>query len=304
MFTWLTKSVFKTLSSSAVTAARVNWRPRCAHGERLIFVGGAPRSGTTLLQHIMDSHPDVFGGPEFDSIPAITETWRQVVASLEHGRIAVFCTREQIDEAFANLIEHLLLPVADASGARLLSEKTPLNALVFADLLELLPRCRAIHIVRDPRAVMASLLNVGARGRARQQPMPPPTLEVEAAVRLTKQAVAAGLAAQQRFPQRVLTLTYEALVHDPQPAIRQVCAFLGLAFDPAMLEPHIRKHPAQDALVQLDNGVWLDPQLGYRAIETSRTEVWRKQLNAAEVQAINAAFRELPGFAALGYVLE
>lgn len=34
-------------------------------GERLIFTGGAARSGTTLVQNILDSHPDIVGGPEF-----------------------------------------------------------------------------------------------------------------------------------------------------------------------------------------------------------------------------------------------
>jgi len=77
-----------------------------------------------------------------------------------------------------------------------------------------------------------------------------------------------------------------------------------LTFHPAMLQPHARKHPAQDSLVQLDNGVWLDPQLGYRPIETSRTDVWRTQLNATQVQAINAAFKDLPSFSNLGYGLD
>jgi protein-tyrosine sulfotransferase len=291
MFTWLTKRV-EALARSTIAPDHLSRQPLRAQGERLIFVGGAPRSGTTLLQHIIDSHPNAFGGPEFDSIPAIVETRRQLLAGLEHGRITVFCTRQQIDEAFAHLIEQLL------------REKTPLNALVFADLLEFLPACRAVHIIRDPRAVVASLLQVGARGQAKCQPMPPTTLEVEAAIHLTKQAVAAGLAAQHRFPQRTLTLIYEELVQQPEPVIHRLCAFLGLTFHHAMLQPQASKHPAQDSLVRLDDGVWLDPQLGYRSIETSRTDVWRRQLDAAQVQAINAAFRDLPGIHGLGYALE
>ena len=40
-------------------------------GSRFIFVGGAPRSGTTLVQNMLDSHPDILGGPEFIHIPDI-----------------------------------------------------------------------------------------------------------------------------------------------------------------------------------------------------------------------------------------
>ncbi|MEO1139914.1 MAG: sulfotransferase, partial [Pseudomonadota bacterium] len=39
------------------------------NGRGMIFVGGPPRSGTTLLQRIMGAHQDVFAGPEFDFIP-------------------------------------------------------------------------------------------------------------------------------------------------------------------------------------------------------------------------------------------
>src|SRR5262245_55835412 len=185
-------------------------QPGRAEGERLVFVGGAPRSGTTLLQHVLDSHPDVFGGPEFDCVPILIETWRQVKASLEHGRITVFCSREQIDAAFARLIEGLLLPAADAAGARLLSEKTPLNALYFSELLAIMPRCRAIHVVRDPRAVVASLLNVGSRGKAKGEAVPPTTTDVQAAIPFVRSAMDGGCYAQYLYPQRVLTVTYES----------------------------------------------------------------------------------------------
>jgi hypothetical protein len=243
----------------------------------------------------------VFGGPEFDCVPTLIETRRQVVAALANGRITVFCTQEQIDAAFALLIEKLLLPAADTNGAWLLSEKTPLNARYFAELLALLPRCHAIHIVRDPRAVIASLLNVGRRGRARNQVMPLTTLDVHAAIEFTRQTVDAGFHAQHICPERTLTLTYEAFVTQAEHEERRLCAFLGLEFEPAMLEPHAKGHPAQVDLVKLDNGVWLDPQLGYREIESSRIDVWRRDLDATQVAAINAAFRDHPGYRRLGY---
>jgi protein-tyrosine sulfotransferase len=279
-------------------------RPRRAEGERLVFVGGAPRSGTTLLQHVLDSHPDVFGGPEFDCVPTLIETWRQVKASLECGRITVFCCREQIDAAFARLIEDLLLPAADAAGARLLSEKTPLNALYFAELLAMMPRCRAIHVVRDPRAVVASLLNVGSRGKARGEPVPPTTTDVLAAIPFVRAAVDGGCYAQYLYPQRVLTVTYEALVGQPESTISRACDFLGVRFDPRMLAPHAQQHPGLGAIVQLDGGVWQDPKLGHRAIETTRIDVWRRDLGADQLTQVNAAFRDHPGYRALGYLFE
>jgi protein-tyrosine sulfotransferase len=183
-----------------------------SQGERLVFVGGAPRSGTTLLQHILDSHPNVFGGPEYDCIPTIIITWRQVVDAHVRGRLTAFNSREQIDAAFTALIENLLLPAAEARNAEPLSEKTPFNVMVFTDLLELLPRCRAIHIVRDPRAVIASLLNVGRRAQANNEPILPWATNFYAAIPFVIDALNAGFQAQHRFGERLLTFTYEALV--------------------------------------------------------------------------------------------
>jgi len=276
-------------------------QPPSPDGSRLLFVGGAPRSGTTLLQHILDSHPDVFGGPEFDCIPAIMRAWRSVVAALEQGRIAVFCSRAQIDTSFATMIESLLLPAADAHGSRLLSEKTPFNVLVLSDLLELFPKCRAIHVVRDPRGVVASMLKVADRIRAKNAPAPDFVQDVRSAAEFTTASLNAGFHAEGAFPGRVLTLTYETLVREPEPAIKRACAFLDIPFYPEMLQPHSKKHPAEDAIQRLDDGRWLDPALGSRPIEVSRVAVWQQELDAAQIDHVNAAFRDHPGLRALGY---
>jgi protein-tyrosine sulfotransferase len=301
MLAWMKSALTRRMASLVLRQEPRQFR---SQGERLVFVGGAPRSGTTLLQHILDSHPNVYGGPEYDCIPKIIETWRRVVDSLVRGRITAFNSREQIDAAFAALIENLLLPAADDKNAELLSEKTPFNVNVFTELLELLPQCRAIHIVRDPRAVIASLLNVGRRAQANNQPVLPWAKDLDAALPFVKEALDAGFQAQQRFEERLLTLTYEALVSRPEGTIRRVCTFLNLPFDPAMLEPHAQKHPEQDAVAKLDNGTWLDPNLGFRPIEGSRVRVWQTELETSQIAAVNAAFRDHSLLRSLGYTFE
>jgi len=300
MLAWLTRS---RIGSARIRRAQKQ-RASEPTGRRLVFVGGAPRSGTTLLQHMLDSHPEIFGGPEFDCIPTIIQTWQRVVQAFDAGRIAVFCTRPQIDRTFAALVENLLLPAADANGAKLLSEKTPFNVLVFAGLLELLPECRAIHIVRDPRAVISSMLQVAARCRVKGEPVAYFIDDIHSAIRFTNDCLTAGYHAGQRHPDRVLTLSYETLVSHPDLIADRLCSFLNLTHRPEMLQPHAVKHPGQDELAKVDNGTWLDPSLAIRPIERSRLTAWSGALSPEHAELIQSSFRDHPALKALGYELK
>src|SRR5204863_9372309 len=134
-------------------------------GERLIFVGGPPRSGTTLVQKVLCAHPDVAGAGEFDFIPTIVGVRDKMRASVRSGRISEHTSEDAVDAAFGELVERLLLPLADRRGRQFLVEKTPHNVLVFSDLASLLPRARFVLVVRDPRDIVASMLDVGDRMR-------------------------------------------------------------------------------------------------------------------------------------------
>ena len=56
-----------------------------ARGEQFIFVGGAARSGTTLVQNILDSYPYIIGGPEFRNIPSIIKLRNELHESIAGG---------------------------------------------------------------------------------------------------------------------------------------------------------------------------------------------------------------------------
>ncbi|OWK38565.1 sulfotransferase family protein [Fimbriiglobus ruber] len=287
--------------NSALATGDTNPSLRAAKGERLVFVGGAPRSGTTLFQLILDSHPRVFGGPEFDCLPNIAHAWRRVVDALDAGRITAFCTRDQIDTCFGTLVENLLLPAADARGADVLCEKTPFNVLVFSFLLEMLPRSRGVHVVRDPRAVVSSMLAVGARSRAKGAPTPDFVETVGAAVRFTRQCLDSGFAAAERFPDRLLTIQYESLVADPANEIKRVCGFLGVEFDDRMLAPDRQPHLDLDAILVTNDGTWVDPTLDLQGIARTRTAAWERDLTRDQIGLVCEEFRGHPLLRRLGY---
>jgi hypothetical protein len=256
-------------------------------GERLILVGGAPRSGTTLVQNLLDSHPQILGGPEFLHLPEIAAVHDAVRRSAEAGWIDAFGDGAFVNARFAELIENLLLPLADQHDCKYLSEKTPQNVLAFESMLEILPEARFIFVLRDPRAVVSSMLQVGRRASAHDRAVGPAYRSLGASVRFVRNCIAAGRSAESAAPQRVLIVEYEKLVADPEAQTRRMCAFLCLDWTPAMLAPEQQSHPNEAAIT---NDVWYDKKMFRRAPEASNADKWKKNLTTFQIARLNFAF--------------
>jgi hypothetical protein len=271
------------------------------NGRRFIFVGGAPRSGTTLMQNMLDSHPGILGGPEFLHLGRIVGLRNALRASSVEGATDAFAAPEAIDRRIRALIEDLLLPLADRHAAPLLSEKTPSNVLVFGELVELFPQARCIFVLRDPRAVVASMLAVGARAAAGGRRAQPFTRSLRAAVRHVGECLEAGFAAAAAHPGRILTVTYEALVTEPEAETRRICGFLGLDWDPAMLAPGAAEHLGMRAITA--TGLWYDADSFRRDPDPDGLHKWRDRLTALQAARVAAAFAGSAALARHGYGL-
>ena len=268
-------------------------------GHRLIFVGGAPRSGTTLVQNILDCHPQICGGPVFVHVHSIMQLRSSLHSAVDLGWIDAFCSREQVDERIADLIERLLLPLADEHRCRFLSEKTSANVLVFPELLELFPAAHFVRVVRDPRAVIASMLRVGARAREQGRAAPDFTDSLAAAIALTRQRFEAGFAASRLAPARVFAVVYERLVQDPESETRRLCEFLGLEWCRDMITPSRKRHPGEKIIA---DSIWYaDRQAYYRDPAPDRIDSWRASLGAIDQARIAAAFCDDRQVAEFGY---
>ena len=129
-----------------------------------IFVGGAPRSGTTLVRATLDCHPSIACGPELRITPTIarlsseTEKYCGTVLSQHYG-----CKSDDIRLTFRQLMLGILDRYRANSNKRRVAEKTPANALYFRQLRDLFPDSPFVHVLRDGRDVVSSLLNMDWR---------------------------------------------------------------------------------------------------------------------------------------------
>jgi hypothetical protein len=219
-----------------------------------IFVVGCPRSGTTLLRLMLDAHPSLAIPPESHFIPLVARVrsrYQQPSGfDAEHMAADVMrglrfqdwglpaedvrrAIRERRPTTLAAAIECFFVAYADAHGAARWGDKTPGYSIELPLISELFPEAVFVHLIRDGRNVALSLMEV---------PRPPRSFAEAAQVwryRVSK-GRADGAALGER---RYLELRYEALVDDPESALKQICSVASLEYTPAMLDYH-REDPA------------------------------------------------------------
>ena len=136
----------------------------------VVYVIGAPRSGTTWLQLMLGSHPEIATPVELDFFSGFVapwyESWR--VHCEAEGRPArpywglpAALTEEQFDEAVRGVVERVYRSVLAAKpGAVVVVEKDPRYWRYVELIRRVVPHARFIHVMRDGRDVACSMMRV------------------------------------------------------------------------------------------------------------------------------------------------
>jgi len=124
--------------------------PRARHGSgRPVFIVGMPRSGTSLVEQILASHPAVFGAGELDEIYRIVVDLPEILDSpLPYPQCIQDMTQTDADRAAKRYLDHIssLAP----PDAQRITNKMPANFQHLGLIALLFPEARIIHCVRDP----------------------------------------------------------------------------------------------------------------------------------------------------------
>ncbi len=212
-----------------------------------IFIGGAGRSGTTLLRVMLDSHAGIACGPELKVLPVILRQWVDMrtayAQTLGHWRVDAAAT----DKLYRDLVSGLLAPYRESAGKSRVAEKTPGNVLFFRQLHALFPDSPLIHVIRDGRDVVASLLNMDWLDPSTGQ-APPYTHDARRAAEYWVENVRGGRAALDMpgLSGRYFEVRYENLVRDPETTLRGLLEHCGEPWDPAVLAFNSRPHDLAD----------------------------------------------------------
>ena len=271
------------------------------NGCRLIFIGGSPRSGTTLVQNMLDSHPQILGGPEFINLPNVVELRRSLHASISKGWIDIICSRDDVDSYIIAFIEKIFLRLADSNHSEFYSEKTPMNILVFSELIEIFTEAHFIQVIRDPRAIVSSMQQVKKRAVAKGVNIPDFTANLSSSIAYVKKCFKTGFEASKNAPDKVLTIVYEHLLLNPEIESKKICDFLGVEWDDAMLHPSGKEHLGQQAITTKSDEIWYDAKAYNRNPDSQNIDKWQSELTLGQQIRTIVAFKDNEELRQYGY---
>lgn len=251
-------------------------------GKRLVFAGGAPRSGLTLLRAILSAHPHIFCGPDSGILPGLALQWREFATQLGALHESDFALApDAVKKNFSKAIWTLLAEAPAASRKRLVVEKTPLNLLAFNDLAHLFPDAKFIHVVRDGRDVVASLLQRNWRDPQTGAPFAHVT-DASAAAAYWSGLVSIGRQAEQAFhnPDQFYVLHYENLAKNPTQALTALFEFLDEPFDSQVA--NFYENDIQLVGIECESRSRLA-----KPINDDRVGRWRVNLSPAQIDIVN-----------------
>ncbi len=273
---------------------------------RPVIVGACPRSGTTLLRTMLNSHPEL-GVPRETRF--VLEAWerrhsfgdlrdpdnRRAVGRWIFGRKETQAERLGVGEGEAierlvaapptlgSLLATCFLLFAERTGKPRWGDKRPTYAARMYAIWDFFPTAQFINMLRDPRACAASMRKLGWYGG-----------DITPAVELWERSVSVVDRWRSRLaPDQLLDLRYEDLVAEPEAVLFRVTGFTGLSADEDAVQAMLRyyegdeeRNPRYHANVS-------------RPPDPSRVDEWRSVLRPEEVAFIEQA--TAPLMARYGY---
>ena len=281
-----------------------------------VFVVGCPRSGTTLLQRMLDAHPHLAVSNDTHFIPAaigrmtphrdlpltpeIVERVRRFRTRGGMGFHRLGLPEGALESAaseaatYSELVAELYVRLAHLHGKRFGGEKTPDYVRYLPLLNALFPWAKVVHLIRDGRDVTLALLDWAQEKKTGR-------LRGPARARLWQQSplaacalwwnwqVGSGRRDAPALGDRYREVRYETLVAKPEETLRDLADFLELPFAPEMLSFHAGRTRTQPGLPT--NKAWLPPTPGLRD--------WRTQMSAHDVELVEVLTGDL--LSNLGY---
>lgn len=273
--------------------------------DKTIFLTGVGRSGTTLLQSMLNAHPEICFAPETHFVknylvPSLTGKVKFNNENLAH-KLALDKDIARLDMDWKALLDQTTITCSgcvinffkalfSAYIAKFnkphFGDKDPMNAPFIPHINKAFPNAYLIHIIRDPRDVILSRMK---SDWGKYTPFFKHVSEYQSHI---KKALDDGM---KCFGDRYIEVFYEKLLDDPEGELQRICSVLGVNYSSDMMQYHEKS----DDLVFGDEKAWKENV--FKPVMKGNTQKWKKELSPTQVAKIEGGIEQL--MLELGYEL-
>jgi hypothetical protein len=255
----------------------------------IFFIVGRERSGTTLLQTLLNAHPEITVPIESRFIKYLYKRYRKqtdwnettikrFVKDLKTEPYQILWDLDQqqlIDQlmaveqpSFANFCK-VILQQKQTKKATLVGDKNPQYALFGPQLISVFPDAKFVWVIRDPRAQVHSMLKVNMEKKM-----------VSSLAYRWKYFNRKMETFRQQHPKQVLQVRYEDLVADPKEQLLTICSFLNIEYTDSMLENRLQSIAENPFYSHTDH------ESVKQEISSKKEEEWRTFLTEKQIRVI------------------
>ncbi len=216
-----------------------------------VFLVGFPRSGTTLLEQVLRSHPDIV---TMEEKPILSKAARDFLATpqgLDRLSGVGLQTINDYRTAYWRYVRNTGVDVR----SKVLVDKNPLYSIKLPLIVKMFPRAKVLFALRDPRDVVWSCF----RRDFRLNPSTYEFLTLEGAARFYDQVMRLCEIYRAKFQLELHTYRYEEVVENFEPQVRAICDFIGVPWQDSMrnfTEPAKSRAIATPSSTQVARGLY------------------------------------------------
>ena len=208
--------------------------------QRPIFIVGMPRSGTSLLEQILDSHPQITGAGELYTIDHLSGVSAELT-NTPYPESLTKLTTEMIDQLAQRYLDKL---DAIAPESPHVTDKMPQNFMHLGLIALLFPHARVLHCTREP---LDTCLSIYFQNFASTMTFAKDLAAIGHYYRHYQQLMQHW---RENLDIEMLDVSYEALTADQETVTKDVLKFLGLPWDENCLNFHQNRRVIATASIE------------------------------------------------------
>ncbi|MFM9863758.1 MAG: tetratricopeptide repeat-containing sulfotransferase family protein [Micropepsaceae bacterium] len=224
---YLAPQAIKRMTSFVESLDVGSWRATPKPARSPVFLIGFPRSGTTLIDQVLASHPQITTLEERDNL--MEAGFALAGADAEFGRLAQLAD-DEIERLCAGYWAGVVAGLAGAAPRDVFVDKLPLNATLLPLICRLFPQAKIVLALRDPRDCVLSCYQQRFGMNAAMFQL----LRLDTAAAYYDAVMRLVQVCRAKLPIEVHEVRYESVIGDFDGSVGALLSFLGLPWDDAV----------------------------------------------------------------------